>query len=850
MWHIPESILASRDDDQALVFVLNQLKYPEAVLSKVKELYGQSSAESFDLLEFQDGRVFERYSKPQQIGEQTVGRVWSFRDITDRKKAEEALMQSEERYRTLVEESFDGIFIQKGSDIIFGNRRLHEMLGYEQGELEGRDHWTVYHPDYQPLTRERALARLCGDSPPSTYEVKFLRKDGSSFWGEINAKVISYLGEPGIQVWARDISERKRAEEVLHTERERFRSLSENAPFGMVMIGKNGVFKYINPKFKELFGYDLSDIPDGRTWFRKAYPDPDYRHQVIATWVDDLTSSRIEEKRSKVFKVKCKDGSEKIVNFISVVSEEGENLLTCEDITDLKHSEQALRESEERYRMVIESSNDGVAIVRKEKHTYVNKQFVNMFGYESIEEVMGQSPYAWIHPDDRERVMEFNRKRQRGEKVPERYETKGIKKNGQAVYLEISATRILLHGEPITLAYLRDITELKQAEEALQQAEEQLRQSQKMEAIGRLAGGIAHDFNNLLTVIKGYSELSLLGLNDGDVLKENINEIYKASERAANLTRQLLAFSRKQILDFKVINLNSLIGDLDKMLHRILGEDIELIYKLDENAGKVKTDPGQIEQVILNLAVNARDAMPSGGKLLIQADRVDEMDTLTHSHTVPGDYVRLSITDTGFGMTTEVKEHLFEPFFTTKGKGKGTGLGLSTVYGIVKQSGGNVSVFSEPGQGTTFNIYLPRVEEEEDVLRTENGGIPLLTGNETILLSEDEKSVRELAARILSERGYLVYSVPDGKEALKFVQDHPDRDIHLLLTDVVMPGMSGKELADHLKLSTPKTKVLFISGYTDDAIVHHGVLDKGVNFVQKPFTPEGLARKVREVLDR
>ncbi|MDO9124673.1 MAG: ATP-binding protein, partial [Deltaproteobacteria bacterium] len=319
------------------------------------------------------------------------------------------------------------------------------------------------------------------------------------------------------------------------------------------------------------------------------------------------------------------------------------------------------------------------------------------------------------------------------------------------------------------------------AEQKAKSLEEQLRQSQKMEAIGGLAGGIAHDFNNLLTVIKGYAELSCLGLDTGDPLRGNIEEILKASERATNLTRQLLAFSRRQILDFKVINLNTLLKDLDKMLHRILGEDIDLVYHLSEDIGKVKTDPGQIEQVILNLAVNARDALPSGGKLTIETLNMElsEAYAQTHMEVTPGHYVVLSVSDSGAGMSPKVRERIFEPFFTTKEKGKGTGLGLSTVYGIVKQSGGNINVYSEPGLGTTFKIYLSRVEEEEDNLQRKDLDISLSTGNETILLAEDEQSVRELAGRILRNRGYQVYEATDGKDALDIAQRHPERKIDL-----------------------------------------------------------------------
>jgi signal transduction histidine kinase/CheY-like chemotaxis protein len=401
-------------------------------------------------------------------------------------------------------------------------------------------------------------------------------------------------------------------------------------------------------------------------------------------------------------------------------------------------------------------------------------------------------------------------------------------------------------------ATTQDITERKRAEKELADLQEQLRQSQKIEAIGQLAGGIAHDFNNLLTVIKGYTQLSLLDLKENDPLRENIQEIQKAAQRAADLTRQLLAFSRRQILDPKVLDLNSLLRDTDKMLRRIIGEDIELVLLLSEELGKVKIDPGQIEQVIFNLALNARDAMLSGGKLTIETANVNLDEEYTHTHigVIPGHYVRLSVSDTGVGMSQEVREKAFEPFFTTKEQGKGTGLGLSTVYGIVNQSKGNIWVYSEPGHGTTFKIHLPSVMEELDSLpeRDETDSFP--GGRETVLLVEDEPSVRDLANRLLKQQGYTVLEAANGEEALRLVQENMGERIHLLLTDVVLPQIGGKELADKLKMFRPDLKVLYTSGYTDYAIVHHGVLDSGTHFLQKPFSLKTLSRKVREALDR
>ncbi len=380
--------------------------------------------------------------------------------------------------------------------------------------------------------------------------------------------------------------------------------------------------------------------------------------------------------------------------------------------------------------------------------------------------------------------------------------------------------------------------------------EQQLLHSQKMESIGRLAGGVAHDFNNLLTAITGYASLSLELIPPNDPTSDFIREIQKSADRATNLNKQLLAFARRQMIEPKVIDLNELIVDMTKMLGRLISEDIQLVTLPSSEVCTVKVDPGQIGQVLVNLAVNARDAMPRGGKLTIETDNLTIDEGYAHSrpNLSPGPYVMLAVSDNGTGMTEEVKAHLFEPFFTTKEKGKGTGLGLATCYGIVKHNGGHIWVYSELGQGTTFKIYFPRVADEPVHLSPEAAPV-LRGGTETILLVEDEASVRELAVHILRQQGYTVLEASNGEEALQLAQQRLPEEIHLLLSDVVMPQMGGRELADKLRELRPDVKVLFTSGYTDDAIIQHGVLKAGLAFLQKPFSPVVLARKVREVLD-
>ena len=398
---------------------------------------------------------------------------------------------------------------------------------------------------------------------------------------------------------------------------------------------------------------------------------------------------------------------------------------------------------------------------------------------------------------------------------------------------------------------LRVIAEQLKTEKALQRSQEQLQHAQRLEAVGRLAGGIAHDFNNLLSVVLGYSISIASELPEGDAVRADVEEIRRAGERAAELTHQLLAFGRQQVLEPKVLDLNEVMLRVDRMIRRILGEDIELSTLCAKPLWKVKVDPGQIEQVILNLVINARDAMPEGGRLTVETCNMefDEEYAQVHLGAAAGQHVVLAVTDTGTGMDKETQGHVFEPFFTTKEKGKGTGLGLSTVFGIVKQSGGHIWLYSEPGRGTTFKVCFPRSADAQDIVRPPSANLqPIPHGTETILLVEDDAQLRALARTILVRHGYQVLDAPTPGDALMLSEGHAGR-IALLVTDVVMPQMSGRELAQRVLEARPKIRVLYMSGYTDNAIVHNGILDPGVAFLQKPLTPDVFARKVRKVLD-
>jgi two-component system cell cycle sensor histidine kinase/response regulator CckA len=507
-------------------------------------------------------------------------------------------------------------------------------------------------------------------------------------------------------------------------------------------------------------------------------------------------------------------------------------IVVIHDVTERKRARNVIRKLDERYRRLFRDSPDGITLTSVQgKFLAVNPAFVRMLGYDSEDEVMAlDARDLFDKPEDRALYLE----RLRRDGKVDRHEVGLRRKDGSAITALFTARFVVDDdtGEEYLEAISEDVTELRRVERQFQQA-------QKMEAVGQLAGGVAHDFNNVLTVILSYSDflLSELGEN-AETDREHVQAIRTAALSAATLTRQLLVFSRQQVIQPQVISINGVVEATAKMLSRLLGEKIRLTLKLDRRVGAVKIDPGLLEQIVMNLAVNARDAMPEGGTLMLT----------TRNVVNDGDWVRIEVTDTGCGMDEATQQRLFEPFFTTKESGKGTGLGLATVYGIVKQVGGQVAVYSEPGKGTSFKVYFPRfdADSKEPAILAPDDTPP--GGTETVLLVEDQAAVRAIAREMLEKRGYRVLEASDGAGALAIATNQKER-IDLLVTDVVMPGLTGRELADRFRQVRPECKVLFVSGYTGDAILHHGVLERGMQFLQKPFTSDALLRKVREAIE-
>ena len=804
---------------------------------------------------------------------------------------------TEIQFRGLLEAAPEGLIIMnKDGQIILANTQAEKMFGYAHEELLGQRADGLI----RKQVRDISLDQVIGDySVASSQETGILpdtlgrRRDGSEFPVEVNFSPLETRDGLLVIQSIHDITDRV-ARERRRAARHAIRrilteavSLEQAAPDILQVVCHNlgwdcGALWTLDPRTAQLDCTDLwhpaaTGLPEFEAACRDypAIPGEELTGRVWQSvkpvWVTDIvqdsdyprTAAAVRGGLRGALGIPILFGTEffgvmelyrrdpcepddQVLDTLGIIGNQLGHFLKR------KHAEEAVHASEARKAAILESALDAIITIDHEgRIVEFNPAAEQMFGHRR-EDVEGREMAGLIIPvglRERHRDLADYLATGEGPAVGKRLEMSGMRADGSEFPVELTVTRIRVDGPPMFTGFIRDITERKQAAEALQKSEEQFRQAQKMEAIGRLAGGVAHDFNNLLTVITGYSQLLSETLNSDDPTRGLVDEIAKAADRAASLTRQLLAFSRKQMLATRVLDLNGVVTDMQKMLQRLIGEDIKLVTALDTALAPVKVDPGQIEQVIMNLAVNARDAMPDGGTFTIETvnTELDEIYTSAYPELRPGPYVLLAVSDTGCGMTDAVKARLFEPFFTTKDVGKGTGLGLATVYGIIKQSGGHIAVYSEVGHGTTFKVYLPLAEGAVAPQAAPPKRDELAPGTETVLLVEDEDRVRVLTRRVLEKNGYRVVEALNGAEALRYFDANPD-PVDLIITDVVMPEMSGPQLAQQIRLRQPDLKVLFLSGYTDSALVHNGVLNMEKNFLQKPFTPDSLARKVREVL--
>jgi two-component system, cell cycle sensor histidine kinase and response regulator CckA len=747
----------------------------------------------------------------------------------------------DEFFRALIDAAPDGfIIVNDEGRIVLVNLQTEKMFGYERVELLDKpieilvpERFRGKHRGHRAGFMNHQQLRPMGKG----LELFGLRRDGNEFPIEISLSPIQTKSGSLVSAAVRDITDRKRIEE-------RFRTLLDSAPDAMVVVNETGTIVLVNSQTEKLFGYQREEllgqpvevlVPE-RFWFEHRK----HRHKYV-----QHTQVRPMGIGLDLYGLR-KDGTEFPVEISLSPQHTHEGILvssTIRDVTQRKRIEDALRQSEASFRAMVEgtygvyrASADGAILM-------ANPALAKMLGYDSERELKSLNLAVDVFAESEFSTHLFDQPGRR--KQFARVETRWRRKDGTVITVEISGRPV--NDDSGELLYFEVLAEDVSHQRTVQ---DRLRHVQKMEAIGRLAGGIAHDFNNVLGVITGYAEmLSDLAEKDSRIAVM-ARDIAKAADRGGSLTRQLLAFSRQQVLQPRVINIGQHIRGIESLLRRVLGEDIHLSIQVDECPIHLRADPTQLEQVIMNLIVNARDAMPFGGRLSIEVSglTLDDDYCSRNLDAHPGHYVRIAIGDTGCGMSPDVQARLFEPFFTTKEAGKGTGLGLATVYGIVKQSHGHITVYSEVGQGTTFKIHLPSCEQPEPISESPNLPEAVAKGTETILLVEDEAGMRQVVTAYLESNGYVVLTAADPDAAIAIAANHP-APIHLLLTDVILPGMSGVQLAERLVQSRPKLRVLYVSGYTADAIVHHGGQTANLAFLSKPFSLNSLARKVRSVLD-
>ena len=823
-----------------------------ATESFAKRTRGEKSGPSEYTAMSKDGRTFPilLYPSPIMQERECVGMRGIIVDITERKRAEDSLRESNSRYRAFFDSGPDGVVIlePETGQIVEFNDRACRQLGYsreEFGLLRVADIEAVETPE-ETIAHIQRIVREGHDD----FETRHRTKQGEIREVHVTAQVIQAEGrDVYLCVW-RDITDRKRAEQALGASEEQFRNIVRSSPMGMHLYElqeERLVLTGANPAAEQILGVEHSQLI-GKT-IDQAFPGlaeselPD-RYRNAARHGMTWRTEHIDYQEGRI------TGAFEVVAFQIAP---GKMVAIFNEITDRKRIEAERFEALARFSGFADASQYGMGMAELDgRIVYVNSTLVRMLGETSADNCLGKHfPTAYYSPSLTRKLQE--------EVMPAL--TQGGHWQGELELLTVDGRRVPTEenyfvirdeqGRPRYLAdILTDITERKQAQAEQEKLQLQLTQAQKMESVGRLAGGVAHDFNNMLGVILGHAELALDQVSPDQPLHSDLQEIQKAAQRSAELTRQLLAFARRQTVIPRVLNLNDTVEGMLKMLHRLIGEDIDLAWMPKADLWAIRMDPAQVDQVLANLCVNARDAIRGVGKVTIETENTyfDEAYCAQHAGFVDGDYVQLAVSDNGCGMGKDVLDHLFEPFFTTKGAGKGTGLGLAMVYGIVKQNEGFINVYSEPGQGTTFRIYLPRHLGEAEAIREKVDTEAAPGGHETVLLVEDEPAILKMGRRILEKLGYTVLFASTPSQALALAEKHAG-SIHLLITDVVMPEMNGRELASRLLALYPDMKQLFVSGYTANVIAHHGVLDEGVSFLQKPFAVRSLASMVREVLD-
>ncbi|MDQ5985854.1 MAG: Sensor histidine kinase RcsC [Syntrophus sp. SKADARSKE-3] len=750
----------------------------------------------------------------------------------------------------------EGIQLTRVDDgvIVYANRCFERMFGYDPEELVGKHVSIINAPDEKdPETVANEIIDILKQKGIWTGEIHNIKKNGTPFWCYANISTFKHprYGEVWICVH-HDITERKHAETALKENEELYRSLFDNMLNGFAyckMIFDQGrphdfIYLAVNRAFESLTG--LKDVAGKKV--SEIIPGIQESDKEILEIYGRVALTGKPERLEKYV------GALQMWFSLSVYSTKKEHFVVIFDvINERKKAEEELRQAKDNFRRSQDDSPLGVRIISAQGETiYANQAILDIYGLDSIDELRATPVEKRYTPESFAEYLIRREKRKRGDDLPSEYEISIVSKNGEVRHLHVLRKGVLWDGERHYQAIYQDVTEHKRADAERAKLQEQLLQAQKMESVGRLAGGVAHDFNNMLSVILGHAEMAMEQIDPSKQLYADLKQIKKAAERSADLTSRLLAFARKQTISPKIIDLNKTVERMLKMLRRLIGEDINLLWLPGLRVWPVKVYPSQIDQILANLCVNARDAIVGVGRITIETRNIvfDEVYCEDHSGFVPGDYVLLVVSDNGCGMDKGTFGKIFEPFFTTKGVGEGTGLGLATVYGIIKQNNGFINVYSEPGQGTTFNIYLPRyIGKNEEEQADDGAAEQAVRGRETILVVEDEPALLKLTKHMLERLGYQVLTANTPGKAIRLVEEHA-MEIHLLMTDVVMPEMNGRDLSKKMISIYPNLKCLFTSGYTADVIAHHGVLEEGVYFIQKPFSRNDLAAKVREVLEQ